>query len=306
MTKKRIVAWLLAMVFVVGAFAGCEKRKPGDDESGSPSSTPSSIETEVDDKETVSQVIPKLTEQVAERLEENKDTVGWLQVPLTSLDEVVVWNSESNKYYERKDFYKNYDFNGVFYADRRSPFFKDKGYDGSADSLPVNTVIYGHALTDNPEKDTYKIKMGPLHDFRDPTFASEVPYVFYSTETENFAFEVFAVFVANADNSAIPYNRPDLPAEEFIKIVEDEVLPRSLYNYDVKLNPEDKFITLSTCIYRLPGHEDEPEMPYPNNYRYAIMGRLVSPDEPLKLTSGLKVNEDMLVDPAGIMDSAKK
>lgn len=301
--SKRVLALLLTVVVLSTLFLGCEKRENLPEDSSAADQQPSKTETIIDEEKTISSIVPSLTAQVQERFEENNDTVGWLQVPLTGVDDVVVFSDKDNEYYKRLNFNKNYEFDGVYYADYRSPFGEE--FDGTAASLPVNTVIYGHAMTDNPESENYRIKMGPLHDLRDPDFATDVPYMFYSTGTEDFVYEIFALMVVNADNADVPYNNPKLEQAEYFKLMKEEVLPRSVLTYDVELKETDKFLTLSTCIYHLP-NDEETELPYPNYYRYAVIGRLVTDlEKPLKESVQVELNKDILLDPNGPMASAK-
>ena len=294
--QKKCISLLLVVVVLTSIFSGCKGRgednKPGTSSSSSSSSSSSAPATEG----SVASITPNFLEQIAGMKEENEDTVGWLQVPGTTINDVVVCNFESNQFYHRRNFQKEYDFNGIYYADRRSTFG-----DGSREQLGVNTCIYGHAMTDDEENEKYNILFAPLPDFRYEEMAKDMPYIFFSTEKENLAFEVFAVFIANTDNADIPYNRNDIEQKEFVKMVKEQVLPRSLYDYDVEIKDDDKFITLSTCIYKLP---DGTPTHYPDTYyRYAIMGRLVGADEPLKEKASLTVNEDVLIEPDGKLHS---
>lgn len=289
MNKKRVLSSLLAGLIVVSVFAGCKKQSE---------SQPVSTKATVSESQKVEDITPSFTESVTEKKELNKDTVGWLQVPYTTISDVVVQSKQDNQYYLRLNFDLEYEFSGVYYADYRNDFG-----DGTRSALPVNTVIYGHALTDDAESPNYDKKFAPLHEFRDIEFASENPYLFFSTDKEDFVYEIFAVFEANSDNPANPYNKGDAAKGDFNKMVREEIIPRSLYDYGIEITDDDKFLTLSTCIYIL---EDGTPTYYPDTYfRYAIMARLVEKDSPLVEKIDLTVNEDRVIDPHGQMrDSA--
>jgi sortase B len=288
---KRILPVLLAAVLAAAAFAGCGGQGEGDVSGGSGNTASGSIVTG-----TVEDNTPDFTEAVREMKEENADTVGWLYVLNTDIEDVVVCNTEDNKYYYRLNFYKEPEFNGVYWADRRSVFG-----DGTREQIGVNTCIYGHAMTDNPASERYDVKFGPLHDFRDPQRAKEFPYIFFSTESEKLCYEVFAVFTVNSDNRDVPYNYEPEDPLSFVQMVREQILPRSKYNYNVEIEDDDKFITLSTCIYTL---DDGTVTGYPDTYiRYVIMGRLCDPDEPMKGEADFTLNENPLVDPDGAMAS---
>lgn len=318
MRTNRIITILLTTMLAITMFAGCKKQEEAQDGNPPASNNQNSQADTSISGDTVASILPDFTQEIEQALEKNEDTVGWLRVPDTPIEDVVLQKPDNfdNQYYLRKDFNKNYNFNGVFYADFRAQFGN-----GTRQELGVNTTIYGHAMTDDQDNSRYEIKFGPLHDFRNPSYAENTPYIFFSTGKESMAFEVIAVFVANSDNLDIPYNsnvlpensdiipenirnavRKRLPTQEaFVNMVREQVLPRSKYNYNVEIQDDDKFLTLSTCIYTLDNGTDTG---YPkSNYRYAVMARLVDPDEPVKITADFTINDNPLLDPDGAMAS---
>ena len=303
MIRKHIIPAILVVILLVSAFSGCTPRGEAPDEPGTSGSHAANREPGTTNAKPASPDVWDFTMDVLEAKEINEDTVGWLYMTGIDIDEVVVHNAEDNQYYLRRTFEKqtveeagDAAFQGVYYADRRSVFG-----DGSRKELGVNTCIYGHAMTDNPENDRYQVKFGPLHDYRDPGYARNMPYIYFSTEKENMVFEVIAVFTVNCDNSDIPYNANTEDAAAFVKMVEEEILPRSKYNYDVKLKDTDKFLTLSTCIYTM---DNGYVTNYPNTYmRYGIMARLVDPKEKLKDEADFTINEDVIIDKDGKISS---
>ncbi|MDL2233947.1 class B sortase [Ruminococcaceae bacterium OttesenSCG-928-L11] len=289
--NKILIPLLVLVLVLTTAFSGCASRTTtdGDDvntdvEGGVIGPWKSTLQN----KEYTKTEPPQLADQIMDMKAENADTVGWLVVPNTDINDVVVCDFTDNEYYLRKNFYGDYDFNGVFYADRRSKF--EDG--GSRDGIGNNTTIYGHAMTDNMENDAYEIKFGPLHNFRDETFAKNTPYIYFSTAGEDMVWEVFAVFFANRNKVA--YNRNDLSQEEIYNMVKNDALPRSIYNYDVDVKADDKILTLSTCAYVLPNGTPTN---YPKtHYRYVVMARLVEPGATLKEQASFKVNKNPIVD----------
>lgn len=204
---------------------------------------------------------PKRVLAVAEKKALNSDSVGWLTVPNTTIDDVVLWYPQDrNDFYYRRNFEKRYSDNGCYYADFRNTF------DASGlKSMSTNTVIYGHSMKDNPDSGLFS----GLKHYLDPLFAKANPYVFFTVGEEDRIWEVFAVFYATID---LPYNRPDMSRADYTAMLE-ECRKRSIYDYEAQVGAEDKIITLSTCTYSLPGGPDS--LPYPNNFRYVVMARLV-------------------------------
>jgi sortase B len=219
--------------------------------------------------------LPRLTAQVKEKRGLNSDSIGWLQVPGTTVDDIVLWYpGDANEFYYRRNFDKRESFNGSYFADFRCTF------NGRAEGLAKNTVIYGHSMSDDPN-DPRKL-FSPLKFFKDEEFAKKTPYIYFSTLEEDLVWEVFAVF--NADDS-IPYNLPQHP--DFIAMVE-QCRKLSLFNYEVAVTKEDKLLTLSTCIYHRPS--DGAFISYPNKYRYAVMAKLVTDKSTLKNEARLVKN----------------
>lgn len=290
MNRKRIAAWLMA-VCMAATLTACS----GGEDAPAASGDGSRVEVQAEEGK-VSSITPDVFENVQAMEEINPDTVGWLSIPDTIIADAVLHkpDDETNNYYLRKDYNGDYYFNGVYYADFRAAFGN-----GTREDLGVNTCIYGHAITDNPEEDEYDIKFGPLHDFRDEEFARKHPYIYFSTGAESMVFEVVAVFMANADNPDLPYNSNPSGAD-FVKMFEEEIKPRSIYNYDTEVTEEDKFITLSTCIYEMDVNGEKITLPYPDTFfRYAVMAKLVDPEDELKTEAAFTVNEDVLIDPDG-------
>lgn len=271
---KRILSLLLVAVMLSSIFAGCKTRdKDTDiDEDSSSSSAP-----DTDSEEFSSEGAESLAALANEMWEQNADTVGWLKVPNTKLDGVVLFKENDNDFYYRRNFEGRYDYNGSYYADMRSIFGNNK-----RDGIGKNTVIYGHSMSDDKDD----VKFGPTRYYLDEKFAKKNPYIYFSTTEEDMVWEVFAVFYTHFD---VPYNRTDLTDSEFdsmIKTVRDQ----SVFDYDVEISKDDKFLTLSTCVYSLP---DVGAIKYPSPYRYAVMARLVGPDEKLKKEAKLTVNKDV-------------
>ena len=229
-------------------------------------------------RETIALITPEFRERILEKQQRNKDTVGWLYIPDTSVDQVVLKTpvNQTNEYYLGIDFEGRPDRDGTFCTDRRAVF--GTGY---RDELSRNITIYGHSWDDDPDGKLFS----QLKRFRDADFAREHPYIFFSTEAEDMVWEVFAVFEAPTD---LVYNYPDLPENYFYDIL-DIIDAASLYSYDIAISPEDKILTLSTCIYSVQGHEQLPEI---NEYRFVVMARLASPEEAIKQEAVFAVNTE--------------
>jgi len=195
-----------------------------------------------------------------EKAAANADTVGWLTVPGTAIDEPVVQSLESNDYYQRRNSVGRMSWEGSYFADFRCDFGSGKRAD-----LPANTVIYGHSVDEDPNGGRFS----QLKKYTDPDFARAHPYICFSTQQTNAVYEVFAVFVTTVE---LPYNVPTLDAAQRAAIV-DVAQFYSIYDYGVTITDADKLLTLSSESYAY-------DSSYPNNYRFVVMARLVEQNTP--------------------------
>ncbi len=181
----------------------------------------------------------------------NQDTVGWLRVPGTTINNSVL-QSHDNSTYLRTNEAREYDIYGCYFADWECSI-------GSREALSPNTVIYGHSdLKDNPEGPRFS----QLFHFTDPEFAKATPTVSFSTLEGFMDWEVFAVFYTEKTFSYIDAE-PEGGVEQLAKACQE----KSLYDYGITVGPEDKILTLSTCTVKY-GAED-------NNHRFVVMARLL-------------------------------
>lgn len=176
----------------------------------------------------------------------NNDLVGWLSIPGTELDTAVVQGNDNN-YYLKKDFYNRTTYEtsqtnyGNIYLDYRC----------IKDGISKNTVIHGHTTgkSDGIPKQSFR----SLYDFRDMQHFIKNPIIKYSTLYQDYTYKICAVFLSNtqpSDDNGYFFNYiyPDMGENNMVGYIE-QVNQRKLYDTGVSLEPTDKIITLSTCIY---------------------------------------------------------
>ena len=283
---RRILAWLL-LAAVIFSLAGCGAKTPEVVEEEDPAMQTEGIDTllaffnplAIPTAASKSGLLAiDLMRKAKEKVPLNGDTVGWLQVPNTEIDDVILWYpGDRNAYYLRRDFNKVENTGplqtqyGSYFADYRCTF------DGGRQGLSHNTVLYGHSMEDDPDGGGFS----QLKKYLDEDFAKANPYIYFSTTDEDMAWEVFAVFYSTVE---LPYNRPNMATAELSQMqILSECLKRSIYSYDTDLSAEDKILTLSTCCYNF-------TTSYPNNYRYVVMAKLVKPGEILAEEAALVKN----------------
>ncbi|NLO45136.1 MAG: class B sortase [Clostridiales bacterium] len=172
----------------------------------------------------------------------NSDTVGWLRLPETSIDTVVVQNEKDDGYsadykYLKTDFYGNRGRYGNLFLDYRCKKYR----------LSKNTIIYGHT-TEGKEQVFYD-----LVKYEDKEFFKKNPIIEYGTLFNTYKWKVFAVFAtsikASDDNGYVfNYIYPDMSDSSFEGYLE-QVYQRVPYKTGVDVDASDKILTLSTCSY---------------------------------------------------------
>ncbi len=176
---------------------------------------------------------------IAYEKEQNRDTVGWLIVPGTDINNSVVQGFD-NSYYLRRTERKEDDIYGCYFADYNNAF-------GTREELSTNTVIYGHSdLTDSPDGP----KFSQLFRFTDQQFAKEHPVISFSTQEDLMDWQIVAVYYTdlNLDFTNTEYDPAALA---------QEAAARSIWNYGVPVTSQDKLLSLVTCTVKYGAEEKD-------------------------------------------------
>ena len=202
-------------------------------------------------------------------LSENKDTVGWIKIPNTRIDYVVVQppETEDPEYYLYKDFYKNYDVYGTVFMDYRSKL----------DSK--NMILHGHHMQDGR-------MFANLLNYEDYSFYKKTPTFTFNTIYEKSEWKIISVLKTNTleeHGRFFNYLRGDFDNDyDFLNFVY-QVRERSLYDCPVDVNENDTLVTLSTCTYDF------------SEFRFVVVARKVRDGESSKVdVSKAKINPDTL------------
>lgn len=202
-------------------------------------------------------------------LSENEDTVGWIKVPNTKIDYVVVKppEGEDHEYYLYRDFYQNYDTYGTVFMDYRS----------SLDSK--NMILHGHHMQDGR-------MFGTLKYFEDFDFYKKTPTFTFNTIYEKSEWKIISILKTNTLESQgefFNYLRGDFDSDyDFLNFVY-QVRERSIIDTPVKVNENDTLVTLSTCTYDF------------SEFRFVVVARKVRDGESTKVdVSKAKENPDPL------------
>ena len=295
----RLLALLLALCMVF-AFAACGK-DPANPDPVDPSNPAGPVDpanpddpTQPTKEEQLKELQKTMLENTLAMQQKNKDTIGWIYIDGTTVNDVVVKvnYNDDNKYYLRRNANGENDNDGCYYADWRCKT-------GNRNSISKNTVVYGHnlgrsanGLIPDYQNHANGPKFAQLLKYQNEEFAKTHPYIYYSTIEEDIVWQVFAVFYTDIKFDYIEPNPADATFNSLLKKAQD----LSFYNYDVEVSSNDKILTLSTCTYRM---ADDTKLHYPNDYRYVVMAKLLPADAVLEDTVSLTVTKNAPVNPAG-------
>ena len=268
LTRLIVLILCLGMVFTLSA---CSK----DEEPSEPVDADlSSSEPEEEEEEIIEDALerPLLMEKIDAGIKRNADTVGWLYIPNTEIDDAVLQAADNN-YYLRLTEDKVYDIYGCYFMD-----FESK--QGSGSQMSKQNIIYGHSnLRDDPDGRDFS----QLFRFLDIDFVRENPYIYYSTKGEEMVWQIFAVMKTKVNDSVngFYYLDADPPSADFLKMI-DEGKARSEYIVDVPVTANDKILTLSTCMAK-------------DNYRVVVMAKLLPATKQLAPTVEVQANPNTKV-----------
>jgi len=160
---------------------------------------------------------------------QNDDLVGWIQVPgFKNPIDYPVMQAADNEFYLQHDFYKNFSYAGSIFMDyRNNPLQADR-----------HIVLYGHAMNN-------RSMFGNLKEFpkrqEDYTKITRVYLDLLNTRLE---YEIFSVYFEDASYN---YRQTSFANDDEYLAFLERIRSKSVYDYKVRLTPQDKIITLSTC-----------------------------------------------------------
>ena len=201
---------------------------------------------------TPAQIQTQMLKDMVELNKKNDEIIGWLYIPGTTINQPVV-HTFDNEYYLRRDYLGNSEYNGSYFMDCR-------GESGSRDGISMNSVIYGHSLSD----DKNGLDFSQLKKYLDPAFAKSHQFIYFSTPESEMVWQIFANFYAN---TSFVYNDPTSDAATRLNII-NRARQGSQINFGTTVSATDKILTLSTCTYNY-------DKNYPNDYRYVVMAKLL-------------------------------
>ncbi len=179
--------------------------------------------------------LPDILDEYAGLYAENSDTIGWLKIDGTEIDNVVMYVPRNNDKYLHTDFYGSYSYRGCLFVD------------GWCDVLSSdNIIIYGHNMKDGS-------MFGALMGYVSEDFYKQHRLISFDTVYEKQSYEI----VAAINTSLVPDGADGFKYYEYTGSGDEEsfdeyaefIEENRLYDTGIELSPGDKLLTLSTCAY---------------------------------------------------------
>lgn len=189
--------------------------------------------------------VPNVNVDFGKLKAENPDTVGYLKVNGTEIDDVVV-QCKDNNYYMYHNFELKKNKAGWIFADYRNKF----------DGTDKNIVIYGHNMKDGSMFSSLKNILEK--EWQENEANRRITFV---TENEKCIYEVFSVYQIESEDYYIQTDfATDVDYQRFISTIK----ARSQKFFRVNVTGQDSVLTLSTCANN-------------NKYRVVLHARKLQP-----------------------------
>lgn len=165
--------------------------------------------------------------------EQNRDCIGWLSIPGTTLDYPVMHTPGSPLKYLRRDFFGNRSQSGVPFLDWRCNLTDD------------NLIIYGH----NMKAGTM---FAGITAYTDEAYQEAHPVIEFGTEQGCVVYTIFAVIRLRKTDRWYSFLRTE-DEDSFCRAIAD-IRSRALYDTGITPCPGQQMLTLSTCYG---SHDDD-------------------------------------------------
>ena len=159
----------------------------------------------------------------------NSDTVGWLNIPETTIDYPIVQTTD-NDYYLKHNFNKTRDYSGWVFMN----------YANSSTVMDQNTIIFAH------NRYYSKTMFGTLSSVGKKAWYQNAKnnLITYNDVNAEMKWEVFAAYTIPVTDDYLQTNFSN--QEEFFNFI-NLIRSRSVFKSDVNITADDKILTLSTC-----------------------------------------------------------
>ncbi len=199
---------------------------------------------------------PELTVRAKELLAQNPDTIGWITIENTDVDNPIVQCSD-NSYYLDHDFQGEPFRAGTVFLDHKAVF----GYDEEEQS--ANLVVYGHNMANNT-------MFGSLRRYRqDLSYYQSAPIIHLESNYTSYDYVIFGLVITDGGAEATwkYWNMEDLSNRPKFNAYVRTVQEKNMIQTPIDVQYGDKLLTLSTC------YSDQKDS------RFLVIARRLRPDE---------------------------
>lgn len=160
--------------------------------------------------------------------QKNSDTIGWIKVEGTNINYPFVQTTD-NDYYLDHSYNKSNNSAGWIFMDYRNNNFDNK-----------NIIIYAHGRYDNTMFGSLKkaLKKDWLNN-------NTNHIVKISTEKYNLLYQVFSIYSIPATTDYLTIN---FSSNESFNLFANNLIKRSIHNFNTSIDENDFIVTLSTCL----------------------------------------------------------
>lgn len=159
--------------------------------------------------------------------EVNEDVIGWIEIPETELSYPLL-QAEDNQYYLNHTWNRERNAMGSVFMECTN----------NSDFSQFNTILYAHRMNNDS-------MFGTLKYYDDLEFWKEHPKVYIVTDSGVQIYHIFSAYQVGVRD--IIY-RLDLEKSELQEDFINFCLENSVIDTEIIPQPEDSFLTLSTCI----------------------------------------------------------
>ena len=180
-------------------------------------------------------VVRNVLDEYAALYSENPDTIGWLKIDGTNIDNVVMYAPNEIDKYLRADFYGEYSTAGCLFIS-----------EGCDIEHSDNLIIHGHNMKNGS-------MFGTLPYYNSEDFYKSHKTFRFDTIYEKQTYEVVAAIytaIPPEDEDTFRYYQyfesgDSKKFNEYKKLIEEN----KIYDTGVEINEGDKLLTLTTCAY---------------------------------------------------------
>lgn len=193
---------------------------------------------------------PELTERAKKLLAQNPDTVGYVTIDGTQVDNPVVQTGDN-------EYYLDHGFDGQEF--RAGTVFMDctDTFGAYPDQWSENIVLYGHNMADNT-------MFGSLRRYRqDPSYYKESPFITFSSNYADYTYVMVGLIITggDADSDFKYWQMEELDDKSAFDSYMGSVNSKNMIDNPIDVQYGDSLLTLSTC------YSDE------DNSRFVIVAR---------------------------------